>query len=85
MYDLRDIQFDNQVFLMNFDNILPFIKLNFEDKYVSGNVEHYDGNIEFIKRDFLPYSRVESIMNFSETSIMMKHAWEKYKKIIRGE
>ena len=40
---------------------------------------------EFIKRDFLPYSRVESIMNFPETSIMMKHAWEKYKKIIRGE
>lgn len=40
---------------------------------------------EFIKRDFLSYSRVESIMNFPETSIMMKHAWEKYKKIIRGE
>ena len=40
---------------------------------------------EFIKRDFLSYSSVEAIMNFPETSIMMKHAWEKYKKIIRGE
>ena len=51
MYDLSDINFPQSVFLMNFDNILPHIKLNFEDKYVSGNVEKYNGNIEFIKRD----------------------------------
>ena len=51
MYDLKDISFEQSVFLMNFDNILPHIKLNFEDKYVSGNLEQYNGNIEFIKRD----------------------------------
>lgn len=72
MYDLKDIQFDNQVFLMNFDNILPFIKLNFEDKYVSGNVEHYDGNIEFIKRDlekFVLYHKTVIICVESEHSV----------------
>ena len=51
MYDLKDINFKNEVFLMNFDNILPHVKLNFEDKYVSGNIEQYNGNIEFIKKD----------------------------------
>ena len=51
MYDLRDVSFRNEVFLMNFDNILPHIRLNFEDKFVSGNVEQYNGNIEYIKRD----------------------------------
>lgn len=51
MYDLSDIKFENEVFLMNFDNILPRVKLNFEDKYVSCNVEKYNGNVDFIKRD----------------------------------
>ena len=51
MYDLSDIVFPQSVFLMNFDNILPYVKLNFEDKYVSGNIDKYNGNIEYIKRD----------------------------------
>ena len=55
MYDLGDVSFQQSVFLMNFDNMLPFVKLNFEDKYVSGNVEKYNGNIEFIKRDISKY------------------------------
>lgn len=51
MYDLKDISSRNEVFLMNFDNILPHIKLNLEDKYISGNVDQYNGNIDFIKKD----------------------------------
>ena len=51
MYDLKDIKFKKQVFLMNFDNILFNIKLDFEDKYICNSVERYDGNIELIKKD----------------------------------
>ena len=55
MYDLGDVSFKNEVFVMNFDNILPHIKLNFEDKFISGNIEKYNGNIEFVKRDLEKY------------------------------
>ena len=55
MYDLKDISFDREIFLMNFDNILANIKLNHEDKYISNNPDNYNGNIEFIKRDLMKY------------------------------
>ena len=34
---------------MNFDNIMMNVKLNFEDKYLIGTIDNYDGNIEFTK------------------------------------
>jgi len=40
---------------MNFDNILFNIKLNIEDKYLVSNIDNYNGNIEFIKRDIEKY------------------------------
>lgn len=55
MYDLQDVCFEREVFLMNFDNILPHIKLDMEEKYVSGNVEKYNGNIELIKKDLAKF------------------------------
>lgn len=55
MYDLKDIKFENEAFIMNFDNILMSIKLDNEEKYVSGNVEKYNGNIEYIKKDLAKY------------------------------
>ena len=64
MYDLYDIKFQNQVFLMNFDNILPHIKLNFEDKYVSGTVEQYNGKLEVIKKD------LEKFLLFKKTVVI---------------
>ena len=64
MYDLFDIKFQNQVFLMNFDNILPHIKLNFEDKYVSGTVEQYNGKLEIIKKD------LEKFLLFKKTVVI---------------
>ena len=51
MYDLSDIHFKNEVFLMNFDNILMNIKLDDEKKYVSGEVERYNGNFGLLKTD----------------------------------
>ena len=55
MYDIKDIKFQREVFLMNFDNILPQIKLNHEDRFVSNLPENYNGNIEMIKKDLEKY------------------------------
>lgn len=55
MFDIKDIRFDNEVFLMNLDNILKNIKLNYEDKYMSFNIDNYNGNITFIKNDLKKY------------------------------
>lgn len=55
MYDIKDISFGNEIFLMNFDNILLNVRLNREDKYVSSNIDNYNGNIELIKRDLEKY------------------------------
>ena len=51
MYEFNDIKFNNYVFMMNFDNILANIKLNYEDKYVSNNALNYNNNISLIKND----------------------------------
>lgn len=40
---------------------------------------------EFIEVRYRTDSQVENIMNSPDTSVMMKYAWEKYKKNIRGE
>ena len=54
-------------------------------KVESVNSEQKLDENEFVKKVFFDIDKVESIMNFPETSIMMKHAWEKYKKLIIGE
>ena len=51
MFDIRDLRFDKEVFLMNFDNILTNVKLNFEEKFVSNSIDNYNDNIEAIKND----------------------------------
>lgn len=55
MFDIKDIHFTKEVFLMNFDNILRNIKLNCEDKYISFNIDNYNGSIESIKKDLNKY------------------------------
>lgn len=55
MFDWSDLHFHHEVFLMNFDNILMNIKLNYECKYVSSSIEHYNGNIELIEKDLQKY------------------------------
>ena len=55
MYDIKDINFDNEIFLMNFDNILTNIKLKKESKFVSNSINNYCDNIELIKSDLKKY------------------------------
>lgn len=55
MFGLKDINCKNEIFLMNFDNVLANIKLNFEDKYVCYNIDNYQDNIEAIKLDLDKY------------------------------
>ena len=56
MFDLYDIKFNKSVFLMNFDNILSNVKLNFEDKYNSNNIDNYQGKVDIIKKDLTKYN-----------------------------
>ena len=42
MFDIKDLKFTNEIFLMNFDNILVNVKLNFEDKYLINNIDNYN-------------------------------------------
>ncbi len=55
MYDLKDIHFEKEIFLMNFDNILMNIKLKEEKKYISGAVDCYNGNFNLLKKDLEKY------------------------------
>ncbi|MBR3161390.1 MAG: transcription-repair coupling factor [Bacilli bacterium] len=55
MFDIKDIKFDNEVFLLQLDNILNDIKLKFEDKYKSMNIGNFDGNIKYIKDELKKY------------------------------
>ena len=55
MYDLKDICFEKEIFLMNFDNILMNIKLKEEKKYISGAVDCYNGNFNLLKNDLEKY------------------------------
>ena len=55
MFDIKDIKFDKEIFLMQLDNILSDIKLEYEDKYISMNIENYDGNIKYILNDLKKY------------------------------
>ena len=55
MYDLKDIYFEKEIFLMNFDNILMNIKLKEEKKYISGAVDCYNGNFNLLKKDLEKY------------------------------
>ena len=54
-------------------------------KVESVNSEQKLDENEFVKKAFYDIDKVESTMKHPETSIMMKHAWEKYKKLIIGE
>ncbi len=55
MFSFDDIRFNKEIFLMHLDNVLSGIKLKYEDKYVSNNIDNYDGNIDFIKKDLNKY------------------------------
>ena len=78
MFDLRDLHFKNEIFLMNFDNIMMNVKLNFEDKYLIGTIDNYDGNIEFIKKDLEKYILKKKTVIICADSINSKNRIIKY-------
>lgn len=51
MYDIKDIFVKNEVYLMNIDNILSDIKLDFKEDYVSYNIDNFEGNLELFKKE----------------------------------
>lgn len=55
MFNIKNIKFDKEIFLMQLDNILYDIKLEYEDKYISMNIDNYDGNIKYILNDLNKY------------------------------
>jgi len=55
MYDIKDIVSNNEIYLMNVDNILEDLKLNKVNYYLSFNIENYEGNYEYIKKDLQKY------------------------------
>ena len=55
MYSFDDIIFNNKIYLMHFDNVLDGLKLECEEKYISYDIDNYNGNYEFIKNDLKKY------------------------------
>ena len=92
MFDIKDINFEMEVFLMNFDNMLPHIKLSREDKFISGNIDNYNGNIEQIKVDLKKYllhhktvvlcvnndNEMARILKYMDDFSIFKTLWQRY-------
>ncbi len=55
MFDISDLKFKTEIFLMNVVNMLPDVKLNHQENYVSYNIDNYDSNYQFIKKDLEKY------------------------------
>ena len=55
MFDIKDLNFKTEIFLMNVVNILPDIKLNHQENYLSFNIDNYDSNYQIIKKDLEKY------------------------------
>lgn len=55
MFDIEDIRNKNEIFLMNVDNIIDNLKLDKIYKYLSHDIDNYDGNYENIKIDLVKY------------------------------
>ena len=55
MFSLDDIKFNKQLYLMQLDNILDNIGIDNEIKYISSNIDNYEGDINYIKNDLKKY------------------------------
>jgi len=54
IFDIKEINPKNEIFIMDTDNLLD-LKLKKEEKYLSHNIDNYEGNFELIKKDFSNY------------------------------
>ena len=55
MYDIENVNCNNQIYLMNVDNLLENLKLNKNYKFLSYNIENYEGNYNLVKQDIEKY------------------------------
>ena len=55
MYDIENINCNNQIYLMNLDNLLENLKLYKNYKFLSYNIENYEGNYNLVKQDIEKY------------------------------
>ena len=55
MYDIKNINCNNQIYLMNVDNLLENLKLHKNYKFLSYNIENYEGNYNLVKQDIEKY------------------------------
>ena len=57
MYDLKELNINNEIYIMGIDNIINNVKLDDEEKYVSYNIENFEGNLELFKKELQKYIR----------------------------
>lgn len=57
MFDLRDLDFEQEVFLMPFDSLLKDMKVNEYIRYTSYEIEKYNANLKKIKSDLEKFLR----------------------------
>ena len=55
MYDIKDINCKNEIYLMNVDNIIDDLKLKYVDDYLSHSIDSYDNNYELLNSDLIKY------------------------------
>lgn len=55
MYDIENVNCNIQIYLMNVDNLLENLKLNKNYKFLSYNIENYEGNYNLVKQDIEKY------------------------------
>ena len=55
MYDIENVNCNNQIYLMNVDNLLENLKLHKNYKFLSYNIENYEGNYNLVKQDIEKY------------------------------
>lgn len=55
IHEFNNNQYQDELYVMNVDNILPGIKLNYVDNYNSKSILKYDNNIEQLNKDLKFY------------------------------
>ena len=77
MHNFENINCNNQIFLMNVDNLLENLKNHRIYKFLSYNVENYNGNYNFIRRD------IEKYYNKKYTTILCLNTKNSINRICR--
>jgi len=57
MFDLKELNINNEIYIMGIDNILSNVKLDSEEKYISYSIDNFEGNLELFKRELQKYIR----------------------------